>query len=117
MELRIRMSENAGTGHIFSRVDLNWRRDGEVWAVRYRNRVLLQVVPDAIHAGMWRVRHPDGRLSDMTSLSRARDAGISLAVGILNADKRRAVPPPIREAGSAAALVPSSPETIQENTV
>jgi hypothetical protein len=31
-------------------------------------------VPDAPHPGMWRVRWPDGRLSDMTNLTRAKDA-------------------------------------------
>ena len=31
-------------------------------------------VPDAAHPGMWRVRWPDGRLSDMTNLTRAKDA-------------------------------------------
>jgi hypothetical protein len=31
-------------------------------------------VPDAVHPGMWRVRWPDGRLSDMTNLTRAKDA-------------------------------------------
>ena len=33
-----------------------------------------KVVPDAAHRGMWRVRWPDGRLSDMTNLARAKDA-------------------------------------------
>ena len=32
------------------------------------------VVADATHRGMWRVRWPDGRLSDMTNLTRAKDA-------------------------------------------
>jgi hypothetical protein len=32
------------------------------------------VVPDAAHTGMWRVRWPDGRPSDMTNLTRAKDA-------------------------------------------
>jgi hypothetical protein len=32
------------------------------------------VVPDAAHTGMWRVRWLDGRLSDMTNLTRAKDA-------------------------------------------
>jgi hypothetical protein len=32
------------------------------------------VVPDSAHPGMWRVRWPDGRLSDMTNLTRAKDA-------------------------------------------
>jgi hypothetical protein len=33
-----------------------------------------KVVPDAAHPGTWRVRWPDGRLSDMTNLTRAKDA-------------------------------------------
>jgi hypothetical protein len=33
-----------------------------------------KLVPDATHPGMWRVRWPDGRLSDMTNLTRAKDA-------------------------------------------
>ena len=33
-----------------------------------------KLVRDATHPGMWRVRWPDGRLSDMTNLTRAKDA-------------------------------------------
>jgi hypothetical protein len=33
-----------------------------------------KVVPDAAHPGMWRVRWPDGSLSDITNLTRAKDA-------------------------------------------
>ena len=33
-----------------------------------------EVGPDATYPGMWRVQWPDGRLSDMTNLTRAKDA-------------------------------------------
>ena len=33
-----------------------------------------KAVPAAAHPGMWRVRWPDGRLSDVTNLTRAKDA-------------------------------------------
>ena len=33
---------------------------------------------------MWRVRFPDGRLSDMTNETRARDAATSIALAILS---------------------------------
>ena len=33
-----------------------------------------KLMPDAVHPGIWRVRWPDGRLSDMTNLTRAKDA-------------------------------------------
>ena len=32
------------------------------------------MVPDSVHRGMWRVRWPDGHLSDITNLTRAKDA-------------------------------------------
>jgi hypothetical protein len=68
--------------------------------------------PDATYPGMWLIRHPDGRLSEMVNLSRAKDAATSLAVGTLNADKRRPVTPPIRETDPAATLAPNAPERI-----
>ena len=33
-----------------------------------------KLMPDSAHRGMWRVRWPDGRLSDLTKLTRAKDA-------------------------------------------
>ena len=33
-----------------------------------------RVVPDATYPGMYRVRWPDGRLSDMANLTRVKDA-------------------------------------------
>ena len=33
-----------------------------------------KLMPDAVHPGIWRVRWRDGRLSDMTNLTRAKDA-------------------------------------------
>ena len=33
-----------------------------------------KLMPDAVHPGIRRVRWPDGRLSDMTNLTRAKDA-------------------------------------------
>ena len=32
------------------------------------------MVPDSVHHGMWRVQWPNGSLSDMTNLTRAKDA-------------------------------------------
>ena len=40
---------------------------------------VLHVVPDATYPGMWRVRTPDGGLSDMVNLSRAKDAAVAIA--------------------------------------
>lgn len=38
-----------------------------------------EVVADPTWPRMWRVRRPDGRLSDMANLSRARDAAFVIA--------------------------------------
>ena len=40
---------------------------------------LAEIVPDANWPGMWRVRWPDGSLSDMANLSRAKDAAFVIA--------------------------------------
>jgi hypothetical protein len=39
-------------------------------------RHMIAVVPDAEWPGMWRIVRPDGLLSDMTSISRAKDAAV-----------------------------------------
>jgi hypothetical protein len=45
-----------------------------------------KLVPDATHRGMWRVRWPDSRVSDMTNLTRAKDA---VACFIESEERRR----------------------------
>ena len=48
----------------------------------------ISVVPDKIYPTMWRIKHRDGRLSDMVNLSRARDAAVALAVDDYRQEKR-----------------------------
>jgi hypothetical protein len=40
---------------------------------------LADLVPDNKHAGMWRIRWPDGQASDMANIDRAKDAGKAIA--------------------------------------
>jgi hypothetical protein len=40
---------------------------------------LALVVPDARRSGMWRIAGPDGRLSDLVNLARAKDAAAMIA--------------------------------------
>ena len=68
------------TGHIFGRDELNWH--GNV--LQLGRRKLAQIEPDAVWPSMWRVRTPDGRLTDMVNISRARDAARALALAALN---------------------------------
>jgi hypothetical protein len=39
-----------------------------------RKPIRAELVPDAKYPGMWRVRWPDGSLSDIVNLTRAKDA-------------------------------------------
>lgn len=50
-----------------------------------RSKPIVYVVEDLVRAGMYRVRFPDGRLSDLVNLSRAKDAALSHAAAIVNA--------------------------------
>jgi hypothetical protein len=40
---------------------------------------LARVVPDALWRGMWRIAWPDGQVSDIVNLARARDAAAAFA--------------------------------------
>ena len=46
---------------------------------RRRSGLKLPIEPDPIWPGMWRVRLPNGQLSDMVNLTRANDAAVVLA--------------------------------------
>ena len=52
-------------------------------------RILATIEPDRDWVGMFRVRLPDGRLTDMTNLTRAKDAAVSLALSTLNNPDRK----------------------------
>jgi len=65
---------------------------------------LVTVEPDAKWPKMYRVRLPNGCLTDMVNLSRAKDAALSLAMEVLNgnAAARPVEDPPIRSNLEAA---------------
>ena len=72
--------------HVYSRRDLSWRTVPEGWALHCygRHDAVLHVVPDTVHPGMWRVRCPDGALTDTANLTWARDGALSIALAMLN---------------------------------
>ena len=102
----------------YDRGDFTWRwhQDGKyALHVEGRRGAVLDVVRDETHPQMWRIRCPDDRLSDIVNLSRAKDAAISVALGILNRSRESApVTPPMRQNESPATLVPDAPERIPE---
>lgn len=59
---------------------LTWRHE----SLYFGKRRMVSVVQDEKYPQMWRVRLPNGQLTDMVNLSRAKDAARSLALGILN---------------------------------
>jgi hypothetical protein len=64
------------------RHDLQW--DGHRLRLR-SGRLLATIVPDREWDGMWRVSRPDGCVTDMLNLTRAKDAAQLLALASLNA--------------------------------
>jgi hypothetical protein len=60
-----------GSNRIFSAQALAWR--GNDLHLR-QGRKLVSIVPDEKYPGMWRVRYPDGRLTDMVNRTRAKEA-------------------------------------------
>jgi hypothetical protein len=65
---------------MISRDDLKWEGD----RLYFRNRLMASIEPDSKYPNMWRVRLPNGRLSDMINQTRARDAARALALAQLN---------------------------------
>lgn len=58
----------------------HFRRDC-VWKgskLYFRGHLVGEVVPDTKYPQMWRVKLPDGKLSDMVNLTRAKDAAVTL---------------------------------------
>jgi hypothetical protein len=83
--------------------ELNWRKGAHGFTLHLRQAKspLLHVVPDNTYSGMWRIRLSDGRLTAMVNLTRAKDAGLSVALASLNAKKKdyresARVTPPVR---------------------
>jgi hypothetical protein len=80
---------------------LSWKDDK---LYRQGSRLpLLSVVPDQAYPGiMWRVKLPDCRLSGMVNKTRAKDAGISIALQLLEATEPSREPAVARFDGEAA---------------
>src|SRR5262245_30336891 len=64
--------------------DLQWRGD---WLC-LRQRKIVQIVRDQQYPSMWRIRLPDGTVTDMLNRSRVRDATRSVALTVLSVQER-----------------------------
>jgi hypothetical protein len=65
-----------------------WRKGAHSFTLHRGGRgpALAMVEPDALYPGMWRVRMPDGRYSNMVNLAQAKEAALSFV-------DREATPP------------------------
>ncbi len=72
--------------HRYATAELKWRKaeDGYALHLGRSKQALVSVVPDAVYPGMWRMRRADGSLTDMSNISWAKDAALSIALGVLN---------------------------------
>jgi hypothetical protein len=75
---------------ITGRDRLTWREDGVRPLLRHGSgRSPLAVVePDAKYPFLYRIRYPDGHLSDMVNLTRAKDAACWFALRSLNSSSQ-----------------------------
>lgn len=61
----------------------SWTYEGEEWRIMRNGKVLSQVPTVVRKEKMWRVRFLNGRYSDVTNLSRAKDAALVFADRII----------------------------------
>jgi hypothetical protein len=54
---------------------------------RLMDKAGVRLMPNPVHAGMWRVLTPDGQLSDLANLTWAKDAARSLAARLLKSEE------------------------------
>jgi hypothetical protein len=60
------------------RRDMTW--NGDTLHRKGSSRLLIRIEQDATYPTMWRVRRPDGTLSDMVNRVRAKDAAEAMAL-------------------------------------
>jgi hypothetical protein len=79
---------------MYGHQDLHWK-DRRLylgsWATGY------SITLDTKYLSMWRVRYPDGSLSDIVNLIRARDGARCLALAVLNTRETRVAASPIAQ--------------------
>jgi hypothetical protein len=82
----------------YDNADLTWRGDRLALKAGGRAGPAVEIVPDSTYPGMWRIKTPDGSLSDMLNRTRARDAARSILLGILRQRLAPSEAPPVRSA-------------------
>jgi hypothetical protein len=78
---------------------LVWRKTASAQALHAHGhgRALASIEPDAKYPRMWRVRMPDGRLSDMARLEWAKEGALQIVLAEFNRRKTPSGAPPVRQ--------------------
>src|SRR5262245_45918946 len=74
----------------------------------YGRRTLLRIERHEVYPEMWRVRLPDGGLTDMVNRTRAKDAAVSIAHRLLNVSENISEAPPTAPNGFEALSEPEA---------
>jgi hypothetical protein len=86
---------------IYATNELAWKGDRLVVQGGGRHTPSVELVPDSKWPGMWRVKRPDGTLTDMANHTWARDAAKPILLSILNSQETAPGASPMRFAGEA----------------
>jgi hypothetical protein len=92
---------------------MTWGNKDLVWAgdtlmPRGRKHPRVSIVADDKYPGMWRLRLPNGVLTDMVNRARAYDAARSVLLEILNRQEMPSEAPPMRLSGAGLATRPAA---------
>jgi len=69
---------------VYAAKGLEWKANRLVVQGGGRHSPVAVIVPDTRWPGMWRVQRPDGTVTDMVNLARARDAARTILLAALN---------------------------------
>jgi hypothetical protein len=98
------MSEATSSKFKFNRSYYGWRQTGGVWRLIRSSRVVAVVTPDPRFPSMFQIKFPDGSISDIVNLTRAKDAALSLADAVLDGRIRGFQAPGIARSAEATRL-------------
>jgi hypothetical protein len=65
---------------VVGRASMAWKGD----ELLFGRRCMVNILQDQKYPSMWRVKLPAGGLTDMLNRTRAKDAALAIALGILN---------------------------------
>lgn len=83
---------------IYASKELEWKGDRLVAQGGGRRSPAAEIIQEARWPGMWRVKRPDGTLTDMVNRTRARDAAKVILLAALNSQETPVEASPIRSA-------------------